>query len=60
MILYNGDEYYPLGIGKIVKNGDVYYDRSARQKSWFYLDLSLEHQPDAIRVRDPTYLLSNP
>lgn len=60
MLLHNGNEYYPLQFGRMVKDNKVYYDRSARQKSYFYLDLALEHQPDSIRVRDPTYLLSNP
>lgn len=38
-ILNKGKEYYPLEFGRMVKDGKVYYDRSARGKSWFYLDL---------------------
>lgn len=37
MIENNGKEYYPLEFGRMVKDGKVYYDRSARQKSYFYL-----------------------
>lgn len=37
-ILNDGKEYYPLEFGKMVKDGKVYYDRSARGKSYFYLD----------------------
>lgn len=40
MILKNGKRYYPLSIGKIVKNGKVFYDRSGRKASYFYLELS--------------------
>ena len=39
MIEHNGKEYYPLGIGKMVKDGKIYYDRSDRQKDYFYLVL---------------------
>lgn len=40
MPIYNqGKEYYPLDFGKMVKDGKVYYDRSARGKSYFYIDL---------------------
>lgn len=37
-ILNQGKEYYPLEFGRMVRDGKVYYDRSARQKSYFYLD----------------------
>ena len=37
MIENNGKEYYPLDFGKMVKDDKVYYDRSTRQKSYFYL-----------------------
>ena len=59
MILHDGKEYYPLQFGRMVKDNKVYYDRSARQKSYVYLDLSLASNPDAVRVRDPTYLANN-
>ena len=39
MILNDGKGYYPLQFGRMVKDGKVYYDRSARHKSWFYLDV---------------------
>lgn len=39
MIRNQGKEYYPLDFGRAERNGRVYYDRSARGKSWFYLDL---------------------
>jgi len=39
MIVKDGKEYYPLDFGKMVKDGKTYYDRSARQKNYFYLDL---------------------
>ena len=39
MIVNQGKEYYPLGFGRLVREDKVYYDRTARQKSWFYLDL---------------------
>ena len=38
-ILNQGKEYYPLEFGRMVRDGKVYYDRSARHKSYFYLDL---------------------
>ena len=38
-ILNQGKEYYPLEFGRMIKNGKTYYDRSARGKSWFYVDL---------------------
>ena len=38
-ILNQGKEYYPLEFGRMVKDGKVYYDRSARGKSYFYIDL---------------------
>ena len=44
MILYNEKEYYPLDFGKMIKNGKVYYDRSNRKKSYFYLDLRTNQQ----------------
>ena len=60
MLLLNNEEYYPLEFGKMVYNNEVYYDRSERKKSWFYLDLSLESTPDSARIRDPTFAMSNP
>ena len=50
MILKNNKEYYPLEFGKLIKNGKTYYNRSSRQKSYFYLDLrtsNLRQQPAA-------------
>lgn len=38
-ILNNGKTYYPLEFGRMFKDGKTYYDRSARDKSWFYVDL---------------------
>ena len=38
-IVNQGKEYYPLEFGRMIKNGKTYYDRSARGKSWFYVDL---------------------
>ena len=39
MITNQGKEYYPLDFGKMVRDGKTYYDRSERNKNWFYLDL---------------------
>lgn len=39
MIVYQGKEYYPLDFDTMVKDGKTYYDRSDREKNWFYLDL---------------------
>lgn len=39
-ILNDGKTYYPLEFGRMVKDGKVYYDRSAREKSYFYLAMS--------------------
>lgn len=39
MIVYQDKEYYPLDIDSIVKDGKTYYDRDAREKNYFYLDL---------------------
>ena len=38
-LLRNGHEYYGLSTARVVKDGKTYYDRSARGKSWFYVDL---------------------
>jgi len=38
-IMNNGKEYYPLDFGKMVKDSKTYYDRSNREKSYFYLAL---------------------
>lgn len=51
MIVKHGKEYYPLGIGKIRKDGRTYYDRSERHKPYFYLDLSLAADKGEERVR---------
>ena len=40
MIVNQGKEYYPLEFGKMVKDGKTYYDRSSRNKNYFYLVLS--------------------
>lgn len=43
MFLYNGKEYYPLEIEKILtKEGKTVYDRNARGKSYFYIDLNTQ------------------
>ena len=38
-IVNDGKEYYPLDFGKMVKDGKTYYDRSLREKAYFYLVL---------------------
>lgn len=40
----NGKEYYPLDFGKMVKDNKTYYDREAREKSYFYLALLVTAQ----------------
>lgn len=47
MILKNSKRYYPLSIGKIIKNGKVFYDRSERKASFFYLELTAGNLADA-------------
>ena len=39
MIVYQNKEYYPLDIDHLTKDGKTYYDRDAREKNYFYLDL---------------------
>lgn len=39
-ILKDGKAYYPLEFGRMEKDGKVYYDRSARGQSYFYLAVS--------------------
>ena len=52
MILHNGKEYYPLAWGHMERDEKVYYDRSAREKNYFYLDLNLNNDLSAKRVRE--------
>lgn len=54
MIVRNEKQYYALGLQQVRKDDKIYYNRSQRGKSWFYLDLSLAESPDAFRIRTPT------
>lgn len=54
MIVLNNKQFYALGIQQVIKDDRVYYNREQRQKSYFYIDLSLADSPDAIRIRTPT------
>ena len=59
MPIYNqGKEYYPLEFGRMVKGGKVYYDRSARQKSYFYLDLRWPITHDLFLPADASGLIT--